>query len=74
MPHHDVQPGPRRARIDALDDAEARGKLVLFYEPEGVLGGNFTCARCGAVSLQPDLMVHATTCPYATDSASITVW
>ncbi len=74
MPHDDVRPAPPRALAAALDEAEARGKQVLFYEPAGVLGGTFTCARCAAMALQPDLMLHTATCRYAAGGATITVW
>ena len=58
----------------SLDEAERRGKQVLLYQPEGLLSGVFTCARCGAVAVQPDLLLHATNCRYARGGAAITVW
>lgn len=61
--------------VQTLDEAEQRGKQVLLYQPEGVLSGVFTCARCGAVAVQPDLLMHASECRYAPGAdASITVW
>jgi hypothetical protein len=68
------EPEPAPLQQPALSDAEARGKQVLLYTPGGALGGSFSCARCRAVALQPDLLVHAATCPYRADSGSITVW
>lgn len=59
---------------NGLDEAERRGKQVLLYQPEGVLSGVFTCARCGAVAVQPDLLMHASDCRYSSGIASITVW
>jgi hypothetical protein len=58
---------------NALELAEARGKQVLLYEPQGVLGGTFSCARCGEVAIQPDLLQHAPNCPYVSGGPSITV-
>lgn len=63
-----------RPSDSTLDDAERRGKQVLLYQPEGLLGGVFTCARCGAVAVQPDLLMHASHCRYAAGAVSITVW
>lgn len=70
MPETDPAP----LRQPALSDAEARGKQVLLYTPGGALGGSFSCARCRAVALQPDLLVHAADCRYRPDTGSITVW
>jgi hypothetical protein len=70
MPETDPAP----LRQPALINAEARGKQVLLYTPDGALGGSFTCARCRAVALQPDLLVHASDCRYSSGIASITVW
>ena len=74
IPDDDADPASRRAPVRALDAAEARGKVVLFYEPGGVLGGTFTCARCAAVAAQPDLLSHAPSCRYAAAGSPITVW
>lgn len=56
-------PTPWPARDLGL--AEARGKHVLLYEHQGVLAGTFSCARCGAMAHQPELIVHAPACAYA---------
>ena len=58
---------PRRApppRAPVPAGAEARGKQVLLYEPLGPLGGTFTCSRCGAAALQPDLLDLRPDCAY----------
>jgi hypothetical protein len=52
-------------RETTLTRAEARGKQVLLYAPQGPLGGIFVCSRCGASALQPDLLDHRADCPYA---------
>jgi hypothetical protein len=52
------------ARETALARAEARGKQVLVYAPQGPLGGVLGCSRCGASALQPDLIDHRDDCPY----------
>jgi hypothetical protein len=52
---------PREAE---LARAEVRGKQVLLYAPDGVLGGLFVCSRCAASALQPDLLDHRGDCPY----------
>ncbi len=46
------------------EGAEASGKMVLLYEPSGLLGGTFTCSRCGASAPQPDLLDHLPDCGY----------
>ena len=43
----------------------AQGRQILFYAPKGLLGGTFTCSRCGASGPQPDLIEHARDCSYA---------
>jgi hypothetical protein len=43
----------------------AQGRQILFYAPKGLLGGTFTCSRCGASEQQPDLIEHARDCSYA---------
>ena len=67
-------PALKPASDPTLSAAEARGKQMLLYEPAGPLGGSFTCARCGAVALQPDLLLHAAGCRYAGSGLPITVW
>lgn len=47
-----------------LARAEAHGRQLLLYAPDGPLGGSFVCFRCGASALQPVLLQHAQTCPY----------
>lgn len=74
MPPDDRPHVPARAHPQVLQEAEARGKQVLLYQPAGVLGGTFTCARCGMNAVQPDLLLHVADCPYAAAGASITVW
>ncbi len=43
----------------------AQGRQILFYAPNGLLGGTFTCSRCGASGQQPDLIEHGRDCSYA---------
>ena len=43
----------------------AQGRQILFYAPNGLLGGTFTCSRCGASAQQPDLIEHDRDCSYA---------
>ena len=43
----------------------AQGRQILFYAPNGLLGGTFTCSRCGASGQQPDLIGHDRDCSYA---------
>ena len=45
--------------------AAAQGRQVLFYAAAGLLGGTFTCSRCGASGSQPDVIDHAGKCAYA---------
>jgi hypothetical protein len=40
------------------------GRQVLFYDPDGPIGGTFTCTVCLAQGWQPDLLQHAADCPY----------
>jgi hypothetical protein len=47
-----------------LARAEARGKQVLLYAPDGPLGGIFMCSRCSAIARQPDLLDHGSACAY----------
>lgn len=61
-------PGGREA---ALARAEARGKQILLYAPEGPLGGIFVCSRCGTSALQPDLIDHRGTCLYRRKPARV---
>ncbi len=42
----------------------ARGRQILFYAADGLLGGMFTCSRCGASGRQPDVIDHADDCSY----------
>ena len=55
---------PQANREAALARAEARGRQVLVYAPDGPLGGMFVCSRCGASALQPDLLDHRPDCAY----------
>ncbi len=43
----------------------AQGRQILFYASNGLLGGTFTCSRCGASGPQPDLIGHGRDCSYA---------
>jgi hypothetical protein len=65
MPDHPAADSPKAIGLALLTRAESSGKQVLLYEPQGVLGGTFTCARCQAAALQPDLMTHSADCGYA---------
>ena len=44
--------------------ATARGRQILFYAADGLLGGMLTCSRCGASGRQPDVIEHAPDCSY----------
>jgi hypothetical protein len=44
----------------------ALGKQLLFYRPDGPLGGTFSCAECDAQGWQPELIDHRADCPYRT--------
>ncbi|MEP7302241.1 MAG: hypothetical protein ABI699_11985 [Caldimonas sp.] len=59
-----AQPVPTSPREAELARAEGRGRQVLLYVPEGPLGGAFTCTRCAATALQPDLLDHQAGCSY----------
>lgn len=69
----DVPTPPRRAPRPPVASSPA-GSLgwadsehaaqLLRYTPDGLLGGTFTCTRCGAQAWQPDLLPHAEACPY----------
>jgi hypothetical protein len=67
-------PDHATARLSAEASAEAHGQQLLLYTPDGLLGGRFTCTRCRAVALQPDLLRHGGACPYQPGGAPITVW
>lgn len=43
---------------------ESDGRQLLTYMPDGLLGGTFTCTRCGARAWQPDLLDHTPNCAY----------
>jgi hypothetical protein len=49
----------------------AQGRQILFYAPAGLLGGTFTCSRCGATGRQPDLIDHARDCSYGVRGESV---
>jgi hypothetical protein len=57
-----------RSSSTGADDAisKAQGRQILFYAPQGLLGGTFTCSRCGASGPQPDVIDHARDCSYGT--------
>ena len=40
------------------------GRQLLYYDPDGPIGGTFTCTVCLALGWQPDLLQHAGDCPY----------
>lgn len=42
----------------------APDRQLLVYQPDGPLGGTFSCPLCGAQAWQPDLLDHAPACPY----------
>ena len=42
----------------------AQGRQILFYAAAGLLGGTFTCSRCGASGSQPDVIEHGRDCSY----------
>ena len=44
--------------------AGVRHRQVLFYAADGLLGGTFTCSRCGAGGRQPDVIDHSPGCSY----------
>jgi hypothetical protein len=46
------------------------GKHLLFYAPDGPLGGTFTCAVCAAIGRQPELIEHGPGCPYGAAAAA----
>jgi hypothetical protein len=52
------------AVVAASPIARAEGRQILFYAPAGLLGGTFTCSRCGATGRQPDVIEHARECTY----------
>ncbi len=45
--------------------AAAHGRQVLFYAPDGLLGGTLTCSHCGGSGRQPDMIEHDRECSYA---------
>jgi hypothetical protein len=48
----------------AVAAADPSRRQILFYAPVGLLGGTFTCSRCGVTGRQPDVLDHAVDCPY----------
>lgn len=44
--------------------AAAQGRQILFYAPDGLLGGTLTCSRCGGTGRQPDMIEHDRDCSY----------
>jgi hypothetical protein len=42
----------------------AQGRQILFYAPDGLLGGTLTCSRCGGTGRQPDMIEHDRNCSY----------
>ncbi|CAN5323244.1 hypothetical protein BH10PSE17_BH10PSE17_00740 [soil metagenome] len=55
---------PMRSREEADLLVAARGRQILFYAADGLLGGVFTCPRCGAAGRQPDVIQHWPECHY----------
>ncbi len=55
---------PREPAVAVDPISRAQGRQILFYAPSGLLGGTFTCSRCGASGPQPDLMQHGRDCGY----------
>jgi hypothetical protein len=51
--------------------AKAQGRQILFYAPAGLLGGTFSCSRCGASGRQPDGIDHARDCRYRVRDESV---
>jgi hypothetical protein len=51
--------------------AKAQGRQILFYAPAGLLGGTFSCSRCGASGRQPDVIDHARDCSYRVRDESL---
>lgn len=56
--------------VPANPIAAARGRQILFYAAEGLLGGTFTCSHCGASERQPDVIDHAHDCSYRQPDAA----
>ena len=48
------------------------GRQLLIYQPDGPVGGTFTCTRCAAQAWQPDLLPHAPGCPFGTPPQPVT--
>lgn len=69
LPEKATEPANGSREAD-LARAERRGRQVLLYAPDGPLGGTFTCTRCAATALQPDLLVHRTACFYRETSCT----
>jgi hypothetical protein len=45
---------------------------LLIYQPDGPLGGTFTCTRCAAQAWQPDLLPHAPGCVFGRPPQPVT--
>lgn len=48
------------------------GRQLLIYQPDGPVGGTFTCTRCAAQAWQPDLLPHAPGCPFGPPPQPVT--
>lgn len=48
------------------------GRQLLIYQPDGPLGGTFTCTRCAAQAWQPDLLPHVPGCLFGPPPQPVT--
>ncbi|MEO8525326.1 MAG: hypothetical protein ABI460_11455 [Caldimonas sp.] len=54
----------RNPAVAASPVLAAQGRQILFYAPDGLLGGTLTCSRCGGSGRQPDMIEHDRDCSY----------